>query len=332
MITITENADLTGRNTMGIRASARMMVEFSSAADLPKVRELATSAKRLLIIGAGSNLLFTGDFDGLIIVPRIESVDFSGSEVTAGAGVTMDRLIAATCERGLWGLENLSGIPGTVGASVVQNVGAYGMEAGDAVKTVWIYDLETGRREQWSRADCHFAYRDSAFKRAPYKLVIGVTYKLNPDSHPRLDYGNLRQVVESAGGSITPETVRDAVISIRNSKLPDPDVTGSAGSFFKNPVITPEAFARLKELTGTTEIPHFIQPDGIKIPAAWLIDRAGLKGIEMGEAAVWHLQPLVIVNKTGHASAADILALENHIVETVKKMSGITLTPEVQHI
>lgn len=332
MITITENADLTARNTMGIKASARIMVEFSSVDDLPKVRELAASAERLLIMGAGSNLLFTGNFDGLVMVPRIESIDFSGSEVTAGAGVTMDRLIAASCERGLWGLENLSGIPGTVGASVVQNVGAYGMEAGEAVKTVWIYDLETGRREQWTRSDCRFAYRDSAFKHAPYKLVIGVTYQLHPESHPRLDYGNLRQAVESVGGPATPSAVRSAVIAIRDSKLPDPAVTGSAGSFFKNPVITPEAFDRLKELTGIAEIPHFIQPDGIKVPAAWLIDRAGLKGMEMGNAAVWHLQPLVIVNKSGQASADEILALENHIVETVKKMSGITLTPEVQHI
>lgn len=331
MISITDNADLTGRNTMRMKVRARRLIEFTDSDDLDLIRAMVADDDRILVMGAGSNLLLKGDFDGTVIVPAIDFMEFSGNVVTVGAGVTMDDLIAETCRRGLWGLENLSGIPGKVGASAVQNVGAYGVEAGDVIKHVWAYDIIQGGMKVYSAEECGFGYRDSAFKLKPWEVITSVSYHLSAEPNPRLDYGNLRQRFEGKT-DITPADVRQAVIEIRNTKLPDPDVTGSAGSFFKNPVITIEEFERLKAKMKCDDIPHYVQPDGIKVPAAWLIERAGFKGFEMGNAAVWHLQPLVIVNKTGNATPDEIIALENRIVAEVNRMSGITLIPEVLHI
>lgn len=331
MIAITENADLTARNTMRMNVSARRLISFTEASDLDRVMEMVRGC-RYIIMGQGSNLLFTADFDGTVIVPDIDFVSFSADgSVTAGAGVVMDSLIEEACRRNLWGIENLSGIPGTVGASAVQNVGAYGVEAGDLVQQVSAYELSTGRTVTLSRHDCRFAYRDSMFKHHPELLITSVTYGLSVTPRPRLDYGNLRSVLD-ADSSLTPMEVRRAVIAVRNAKLPDPAVTGSAGSFFKNPVISPSEFERLKSIAGMPSVPHFLQPDGVKIPAAWLIENAGFKGFSLGNAATWHLQPLVIVNLTGRATPDEIIALENLITAGVREKFNITLTPEVQHI
>ncbi len=331
MITIQENVSLAPLHTMGLDVKCRRLIKFNNAADLSRIRTMLSPDEPLLIMGAGSNLLFTSDFEGTIIYPDIRYVKFSGSDVTAGCGVAMDSLINDACHRGLWGLENLSGIPGTVGASVVQNVGAYGVEAGDFVKTVYLYDLATGFHERMEAEDCKFGYRDSVFKHITGKVILGVTFRLSTYANPRLDYGNLRQMVTDIP-MLRPGDVRRAVIEVRDSKLPRPEETGSAGSFFKNPVITAEEFKALKERLATDDIPHFVQPDGVKLSAAWLIDKAGCKGMTAGGAAVWENQPLVIVNSDGNATPADILALEDQVVKAVEDFSGITLNPEVQHI
>ncbi|MDE5786227.1 MAG: UDP-N-acetylmuramate dehydrogenase [Duncaniella sp.] len=331
MIIIEENVSLAPLHTMGLDVKCRRFIKFNNAADLSRLRTMLSPEEPLLIMGAGSNLLFTSDFEGTVVYPDIRYINFSGSDVTAGAGVAMDELIDAACHRGLWGLENLSGIPGTVGASVVQNVGAYGVEAGDFVKTVYLYDLSTGFHERMEAEDCKFGYRDSVFKHITGKVILGVTYRLSTYTNPRLDYGNLRQVLSDIP-MLRPGDVRRAIIEVRDSKLPRPEETGSAGSFFKNPVITTAEFEALKERLGTDAIPHFRQPDGVKVPAAWLIDHAGCKGMTSGGAAVWEKQPLVIVNADGAATPADILDLENKVVKAVEDFSGITLYPEVQHI
>lgn len=332
MITIEENADLTRRNTMGLRVSCRRLIKFTEVADLEEIRRMVADDERLLVTGAGSNLLFTGDFDGTVLSPEIDYLAFDDDGVTAGAGVVMDELISECCRRGLWGLENLSGIPGKVGASVVQNVGAYGVEAKDAVEHVYVYDLATGYHDRIDARECAFGYRDSIFKHLTGKIVTAVTYRLSRESRPRLDYGNLRQKLDGVA-ELTPDAVRRAVIAVRDSKLPDPKKTGSAGSFFKNPVITARQFEALKETTGIGDIPHYIiSDDRVKVPAAWLIERAGWKGYSEGNAGVWHLQPLVIVNLTGYATPQEILSLEERIVSTVREFSGITLEPEAEHI
>ncbi|MDE6485796.1 MAG: UDP-N-acetylmuramate dehydrogenase [Duncaniella sp.] len=331
MITIQENVSLAPLHTLGLDVMCRRFIKFNNAADLSRLRTMLSPDEPLLIMGAGSNLLFTSDFDGTIVYPDIRYIKFSGSDVTAGAGIALDDLISEACHRGLWGIENLSGIPGTVGASVVQNVGAYGVEAGDFVKTVYLYDLATGFHERMEAEDCKFGYRDSIFKHITGKVILGVTYRLSTYANPRLDYGNLRGMVSDIP-MLRPGDVRRAVMEVRDSKLPRPEVTGSAGSFFKNPVISPDEFKALKERVGSDDIPHFTQPDGVKVPAAWLIDHAGCKGMTAGGAAVWENQPLVIVNADGNATPADILDLEKAVVKAVEDFSGITLYPEVQHI
>ncbi len=331
MITIQENISLKPLHTMGLDVNCRRLIKFTTASDLSRIRGMLSAGEPLLVMGAGSNLLFTSDFDGTIIVPAINHIDFSGSDVTAGAGVEMDRLVEEACLRDLWGLENLSGIPGTAGASVVQNVGAYGVEAGDLVKTVYVYDLATGFQERYDREQCCFGYRDSVFKHQSGKIILGVTFRLSAWPNPRLNYGNLKQMLAGIP-MLRPVDVRRAVLEIRDSKLPAPGVTGSAGSFFKNPVMKAEEFEDLKSRLGETDIPFFSGEDGIKVPAAWLIDRAGCKGMTEGGAAVWDKQPLVIVNSTGDASPDDVINLENRIREAVETYCGITLVPEVQHV
>lgn len=294
--------------------------------------------ERLLHIGAGSNLLFTKDFDGVVLHSRIcfaraLEEDAEGVNIEVGAGIVMDDLIAQVADMGLYGLENLSHIPGEVGASAVQNVGAYGVEAKDVIREVHAVAVESGEEYVFSNADCRFGYRDSIFKnewKGQY-IITSVVFHLSKQSQPRLDYGNLRQAL--AGKEPTPMNIREAVIAIRKQKLPEPEDLGSAGSFFKNPIITHEHFQTILQQEHKTEaeIPHFETADGIKIPAAWLIEQCGWKGKRQGGAQVYEKQPLVIVN-TGNATAQDIITLAADITESIVKRFQITLHPEVNYI
>ena len=294
--------------------------------------------ERLLQIGAGSNLLFTKDFDGVVLHSRIcfaraLEEDAEGVNIEVGAGIVMDDLIAQVADMGLYGLENLSHIPGEVAASAVQNVGAYGVEAKDVIREVHAVAVENGEECVLSNADCRFGYRDSIFKnewKGQY-IITSVVFHLSKQPQPHLDYGNLRQAL--AGKEPTPMNIREAVIAIRKQKLPEPEDLGSAGSFFKNPIITHEHFQTIlqQEQKMEAEIPHFETADGIKIPAAWLIEQCGWKGKRQGGAQVYEKQPLVIVN-TGNATAQDIITLAADITESIAQRFQITLHPEVNYI
>lgn len=376
MIKKKNNKDLSKLNTFGMKVRAACYLEYDNPSDLASMPwdELA---KPLLQIGSGSNLLFCSDFPGTVMRSRIDLFELLqersvGDDVyiRAGAGMEMDELCRICAGKGWWGLENLSGIPGTVGASAVQNVGAYGVEAGELIESVDCYDIVGRRFVTFSAADCAFAYRDSFFKhnKGSY-IVVSVLFHLYRDFRPRLDYAHLQEEVErnaelimadtdpysplltgqGVRQPITPMLVRQTVMIIREKKLPAVGKVGSAGSFFKNPVVSVEQFESIcsiaaakkapcnrtdgKQTPEAGEVPHYTLDNGeIKIPAAWLIDSCGLKGARFGGASLWHSQPLVVVNSSGNALPSDIIALENHIIDTVQATYGITLSPEVEHI
>jgi UDP-N-acetylmuramate dehydrogenase len=309
-------------------------IEYDSPEDLAEL-DLAALPQPVLHIGAGSNLLFTGDFPGTVLHSDIKYYKVAASAeeevlVEVGAGVVFDDFCAWASDNELWGAENLSGIPGEVGAAAVQNIGAYGAEVKDIVAQVKCFDWERKRIETLSVAQCGYGYRESAFKHAPLKgrlAVVGVLFRLSKAPRPRLEYGPLKTAF-AGGAPAHPAEVRQEILRIRNGKLPDPAVLGSAGSFFKNPIVDSAAFADVVAIA-----PHFDLPGGqVKIPAAWLIEQCGLKGERLGEAAVYERQPLVIVNATGTARPEDILALERKVIDSVRQKFGIELSPEVEHI
>ena len=333
MIRRRDNYNLAGRNTFRMDVTCACWIEYDSPEDLAEL-DLAALPQPVLHIGAGSNLLFTGDFPGTVLHSNVKYYKLVASAeeevlVEAGAGVTFDDFCAWASDNELWGAENLSGIPGEVGAAAVQNIGAYGAEVKDILAQVKCFDLERQRIETLSVAQCGYGYRDSAFKHAPLKgrmVVVGVLFRLSKTPCPRLDYGPLKTAFPD-GAPAHPVEVRRVVLQVREGKLPDPAVLGSAGSFFKNPVVSRSIYESIPDA------PHFeVGPDQIKIPAAWLIDQCGLKGARLGEAAVYERQPLVIVNATGTARPEDILALERKVIDSVRQKFGIELSPEVEHI
>lgn len=343
MITILTDYSLKHQNTFRMNVSCKAWIEYTEASDIPDIVQTAIRGRHMSI-GQGSNMLFTGDYDGALLHSRILDVEMTRESddavlVRAGAGVVLDELIDSLCAARLWGLENLSGIPGEVGASAVQNVGAYGIEVKDTIQSVECYDTVESRFVTLSNQDCGFAYRDSIFKHPQNKgrfIVSHVTYRLSPNGKPVLDYGRLRDRLAGCE-SVTPAMVRQEIIKVRAQKLPDVQEVGSAGSFFKNPIVNGEEYELFKQrVTGTfgpdVEFPHFNVPSGVKLSAAWLIDKAGLKGVSVGNAATWPTQPLVIVNATGKATPDEIISLEQMIVERVDNTFGIRLQPEVEHI
>ena len=349
--------DLTKMNTFGMKVKARCFIEYDSVADLVDI-EFEELARPVLHIGGGSNLLFTDDFKGTVLHSKINFIEEIGSEgdmalVSVGAGVVFDDFCDWAAKEGLWGVENLSYIPGEVGASAVQNIGAYGVEVKDVIRKVYCYDTVEEEFVNFDVEDCDYGYRDSAFKDPEIKgryIVTHVVFALSREPQPKLDYGHLKTAVEEAASclfersgsevekSLTPALVHKVIIRIRKEKLPEPSVMGSAGSFFKNPVITAEHFARIEsaakaELGADYKVPHYDLPDGtVKVPAAWMIEQCGWKGRRSGGAAVYEKQPLVIVNYTGEAYPEEIIGLERRIVASVKQKFDVVLHPEVEHI
>ena len=263
--------------------------------------------------------------------------------VSVGSGVIFDDFCEWAAKEGLWGVENLSYIPGEVGASAVQNIGAYGVEVKDVIRKVYCYDTVEEEFVNFDVEECEYGYRDSIFKDAEVKgryIVTHVVFALSRTPQPKLDYGHLNEAVKTAAGdgALTPALIRRVIIKIRKEKLPEPSVMGSAGSFFKNPVISAGHFARIEaaakaEYGPDYKVPHYDLPEGaIKIPAAWMIEQCGWKGKRSGNAAVYDKQPLVIVNYTGDAYPEEIIGLEKRIIESVKKKFDIVLQPEVEHI
>ena len=344
MINTTYYQDLTKMNTFGMKVKARCFMEYDSVADLVDI-EFEELARPVLHIGGGSNLLFTDDFKGTILHSKINFIeileDASDVLVSVGAGVVFDDFCAWAAKEGLWGVENLSYIPGEVGASAVQNIGAYGVEVKDVIRKVYCYDTVEEEFVSFGVEECEYGYRDSIFKDPEVKgryIVTHVVFALSRTPQPRLEYGHLKAAVESAGSDLTPALIRKVIIKIRKEKLPEPSVMGSAGSFFKNPVITAEHFARIEaaakaELGADYKVPHYDLPDGtVKVPAAWMIEQCGWKGRRSGGAAVYDKQPLVIVNYTGDAYPEEIIGLERRIIASVKAKFDIELHPEVEHI
>lgn len=335
-----ENFDLTPYTTFGVPASAALFAEYSSLRDLMRIhRSPEFRANRVLHIGGGSNLLFLDRFEGLVLHSAIKGITlYRKSEteyfVIAGAGERWTDLVQWSLKNGLAGLENLSGIPGEVGAAPVQNVGAYGVEAGNLIHNVECFDVETGKTVTIKGADCGFAYRNSKFKqewKGRY-FVLRVSFKLKRSLHAdHLEYGPLAALESELGRRPTTRDVAEAVVKLRNKKLPDPAVVGSAGSFFKNPVVK-DYYFREEVLSRNPDIPHYELPDGmVKIPAGWLIEHAGLKGYKVGGAEVWPDQCLVLANRGG-ATAADVSALSEHVCRVVSATFNVHLEPEVNFI
>ena len=329
---IRENISLLPYNTFRMDVKAKIFAEYSSVEELRALLE-QYKGEPLLHIGAGSNLLFTKDFDGVILHSamrraRCVSEDADYVWIEAENGLVLDELIAQLCDMGISGLENLSYIPGEVGASAVQNVGAYGVEAKDVIESVRAVSIADGAERIFSNAECQYGYRDSIFKnslRGKY-IITHVVYRLNKHFEPKLNYGNLSSEV---GSNPTPMSVREAVIRIRQQKLPEVSELGSAGSFFKNPIVPREVYEAIA--AQYEKVPHYEQEGGIKIPAAWLIEQCGWKGKMMGGAQCYEKQPLVLVNRN-NATPEDIVNLAAAICKSVKEKFGITISPEVNYI
>lgn len=332
MIWIEENSSLRRRNTFGMNVRTRIWAEYESAEDLRKLLQ-QYCGERMMVVGAGSNLLFTGDYDGVLLHSamrraRVVYEDTDYVDVEADGGLVLDELIAQVVDMGLGGLENLSHIPGEVGASAVQNVGAYGVEAKDVIQRVNTVSLRSGEERVFDVSECGYGYRDSIFKnelRGQY-AVMSVVYRLHKHPELRLDYGHLRDAVPAGAGV---QDVREAVIRIRQEKLPEVSELGSAGSFFKNPVIPTEQFEALR--AQYPAIPSYSVEGGVKVPAAWLIEQCGWKGKSIGGAHVYERQPLVIVN-SGDATPEDVMALARAVRESVETRFGIQISPEVNYI
>jgi UDP-N-acetylmuramate dehydrogenase len=335
MINIRKNHPLREYNTFGLDSTAGILIESDETdALMMALAGTGTDTGNLLILGGGSNLLFLSPLIPAVIRPVNEAISLleesSGSVlISAGAGSDWDRFVAWCVSKGYGGLENLSLIPGTVGAAPVQNIGAYGAEIGVNVAYVRVLDLLTGKLFSVSGGDCRFGYRHSIFKEPDHQawLVWEVVFQLEKDPLINLEYQPLK---ECFAGGIRPgiAEVRDAVIRIRKSKLPDPAETGNAGSFFKNPVVSACQAGLMRE--SHEGMPAFYHgPGTVKIPAGWLIEQCGWKGFREGDAGIWPLQALVLVNH-GSAEASDIIRLADRITESVKNKFGIKLEREVR--
>ena len=335
---------LLNHNTFGMDVKAKRYVEYDSEEELKNL--IPTLDGEVLHIGGGSNLLFKGNFEGTILhsaicgIEELSTVNCQLSTVKGevllrvGAGEVWDDFVAWAVERGLGGVENLSLIPGEVGASAVQNIGAYGVEAKDVIAMVEAVDLQSGEKCIFAPQECDYAYRQSIFKKqlkGRYAITY-VTYRLQKTPQLKLDYGNLRTVLtnqSTVNSQLSIRQVRQAIIDIRNAKLPDPKVQGNAGSFFMNPVVSREKFLSLQK--DYPQMPYYEVEGGVKIPAGWMIDQCGWKGKSLGRAGVHDKQALVLVN-LGGASSEEIITLCNTICKDVYDKFGIDIHPEVNLI
>lgn len=330
------NYDLTKHNTFGIKAQCDRFIEFDSINELQELAcRLSTYDGKILLLGGGSNLLLTGDYNGIVLHSAIRGIETlptdDGILLRVGSGEIWDELVDFCIAHDWYGVENLSLIPGEVGASAVQNIGAYGVEVKNFIYKVEAVELGTGRCVSFDNSDCEYSYRESRFKRdwRDRYVITHVTYHLCKKFTPRLDYGNIRAELERRGIITTPTALqlREVIIDIRKAKLPDPAMEGNAGSFFMNPVISREVYEDLA--VRYDGIPHYTIDDYCeKIPAGWLIEMCGWKGRGIGRAAVHSKQALVIVNKGG-ATGLEIVALCDAIRESVRRKFGIEIIPEV---
>lgn len=329
---IIDNCPLKERHTFGMDVMADRLIEFANEDELKSA--LTGAVKPLLFMGGGSNLLFLNNYSGTVLHSVIDNInivaeDDNSVSVRVGSGVVWDDFVAYCVEKGWWGVENLSLIPGEVGASAVQNIGAYGVEVKDVLQSIEAISVDDLSKRIFTNAECNYAYRDSIFKKSlKGKYVITyVTYRLSKKANPNIGYGALKSVLAE---NPSLKEIRDAIIAVRNSKLPDPKVYGNAGSFFMNPVIPMEQFVALQ--SRYPDIPSYPASDGyIKVPAGWLIEKSGWKGKSLGNAAVYEKQALVLINRGG-ATGMEIKHLADTVIADIKEIFGITLHAEVNYI
>ena len=327
-----KNYSLLRHNTFGIDAKCKRFIEYSSVEEAQQVARMITDADQpLLILGGGSNLLLTGDYNGTVLHSGIRFLEQTDEcHVRCGSGFIWDDVVDYCVANNLYGAENLSIIPGEVGASAVQNIGAYGAEAKDLIECVETVEIETGKICRFTNTECAYSYRQSKFKHAWKNrfLITAVTYKLSKTYNPKLDYGNIRVALAAKGiDNPTAMQLRETIIDIRNAKLPDPKVLGNAGSFFMNPVVPTHKYNQLaQQYVG---MPHYtIDSEYEKIPAGWLIEQCGWKGKALGKAAVHNKQALVLVN-CGGATGSEVVQLYKTIQHDVKQKFDIEIKPEV---
>lgn len=337
------NYSLLKHNTFGINVAADTFFEYSSVEELcdyiVTLRHTPDAQKPVLHIGEGSNLLFLNNFKGIVLHSQIKNIQRISERknvivLRVGSGLKWDDFVAYCTLNGFCGIENLSGIPGEVGASAVQNIGAYGVEASDTILRVEVVDLHTGKKRLISKKDCQYGYRDSIFKNE-FKGRYAVTYvhyKLSKKFVPNLSYKALKTVIDVKyeRRQLTPKDIRKEVIHLRDEKLPDPNVLGNAGSFFMNPVVERQVLERFQQ--NYTHVPFYeVDADHVKIPAAWLIEQCGWKGKTQGTVGVYGKQPLVLVNHGG-ATGQDVADLAAAVCRSVKEKFDIDLHPEVNFI
>ena len=331
---IYHDINLENRNSFGVKQQATMLAEFDSAEELKALFEELTPAK-WYVLGAGNNTLFTQDYDGLLITPTcnkrtILEDDGPTVSVRVEAAHDWDEFVAWSVESGLWGIENLSAIPSSVGAAPVQNIGAYGAEVKDTITTVEYFDTKELKVVRLKCEECGFGYRESIFKHElrGVAIILAVEFKLHRAPKPNLGYGDVIKEVEARGGA-TLKNIREAICAIRGSKLPDPKELGNAGSFFKNPVVPKIVAERL--LNEYPSMPCYAVPNNdevMKLAAGWLIDQSGLKGYREGHVGVHDRQALVLVNHGG-ATGGEVLHFAEFVCSVVRTKFGVEITPEV---
>lgn len=327
------NHPLRELNSFHVDEYAERIIEFCDPWELDKIFATECRPTMWYTLGGGNNILFTDRYPGTLIHPtgkKIEIIAEDAHSLTLNveAAVEWDDLVAWCVEHNLWGAENLSLIPGSVGASPVQNIGAYGAEAKDIISRVYFFDTESCQHRSLSNAECRFAYRDSIFKRElrGRAIITSVDFTLNKVATPNLGYGDLSREVEQLGGA-TLQNIRDAVCAIRRSKLPDTAVLGNAGSFFKNPIVETSVAGSL--LATYPDMPSYPATEGKrKLAAGWLIDQAGMKGFRQGKVGVHDRQALVLVN-FGGATGNEVMALAATVQEAVQSKFGVKIEPEV---
>ena len=340
---IKENFSLKNYNTFGIDATAQYFAEFNAVEKLEELlefKQLSTviNQPKIFILGGGSNILLTGNVEGLVLKNEIKGIEKVGEDgdyifVKAGAGENWHQLVLYCIDNNIAGMENLSLIPGNVGASPMQNIGAYGVELKDVFYELEAFHLTEKKVVKFSLTDCHFGYRESVFKsQLKDKFVIlSVTYRLHKTPHFNISYGAIEQELQVMGvKQLSIQTISQAVINIRRSKLPDPAVIGNAGSFFKNPEIDTHLFNSLK-ISFPGLVGYALENGNVKLAAGWLIEQCGWKGYRKGDAGCYAKQSLVLVNY-GNAKGSEILSLSNDIIASVQQKFNVLLQKEVNII
>ena len=334
---IYNNINLENRNSFGVKQQATMLVEFETAQELKELFEELKPSK-WYVLGAGNNTLFTDDYDGVLFTPicskrTILNDDGEWVDVRVESAHDWDEFVAWSVDNNLWGLENLSAIPSSVGAAPVQNIGAYGAEVKSVVTTVEYFDTQKLEVVRLKCEECGFGYRESIFKHElrGVAIILAVEFRLHRSATPNLGYGDVIKEVESRGGA-TIKNIREAICAIRASKLPDPKELGNAGSFFKNPIVPKIVAERL--LNEYPNMPSYPVPnneESVKLAAGWLIDQAGLKGYREGHVGVHDRQALVLVNHGG-ATGGEVLHFAEFVCSVVHTKFGVNIVPEVKFL